>query len=103
MEGKGDRDKGQADLNVPVKNESPVDPSWIKQGEPYKIFHAHLDKAPKFKGSAICIKYHIKGSCAWGDNCRRKASHTNDLDKDTKSKFGDWVKMCRDTAEEGKN
>ena len=102
-ETKADKGKGQAELNVPVQNDSPVDPSWIKQGEPYKIFHAQIDKAPKFKGKAMCIKFHVKGTCAWGENCRRKASHTNNLDEETKAKFGEWVKMCRDGAEEGTN
>ncbi len=96
-------DKGQADPNSPVTNDSPADPTWIKQGEPMKIFHDHLDKAPKFKGKPICINYHVKGSCSWGDGCRRKASHTSNLDDETKTKFGEWVKMCRDLAEEGKN
>ena len=102
-EPKADKGKGQAELNVPVQNESPVDPSWIKQGEPYKIFHAQIDKAPKFKGKAMCIKFHVKGTCAWGENCRRKASHTNNLDEETKARFGEWVKMCREGADEGNN
>ena len=51
----------------------------------------------------ICVNYHLKGVCAWGENCRRKASHTSNLDEETKTKFGEWVKACRDEAEEGKN
>jgi hypothetical protein len=102
-EPKGDKDKGPADLNAPVINASPIDPTWIKQGEPMKIFHDHLDKAPKYKGKPLCINYHIKGMCSWGEGCRRKASHTSNLDEETKTKIGEWVKMCRDLAEEGKN
>ena len=91
--------KGQAELNVPVKNTSPVDQTWIKQGEPLRIFHAHMEKAPKFKNQPICINYHLKGSCSWGANCRRKDTHTNKFDEDTKTKFGEWVKTCREQAD----
>ena len=68
-----------------------------------KIFHNRMDKVPKYMGKPMCINYHVKGLCSWGEGCRRKASHTSNLDEDTKTKFGDWVKMCRTEAEEGKN
>jgi hypothetical protein len=100
---RADKEKGQADVNTPAKNTSPIDPTWIKQGEPLKYFNENMDKAPKFKGKPMCIKYHLKGSCSWGDGCRRKESHTSNIDEDTKTKFSEWVKMCRDLAEGGTN
>ena len=90
-EGKG----GKPSLNTEVKNTSPVDPSWIKKNESYKVFSKHVETLPTLNGKAICIKYHVKGACGWGDNCTRKNTHTDKFDDETKEKFDTWIKMCR--------
>ena len=90
-DGKG----GKPSLNTEVKNTSPVDPSWIKKNESYKVFSKHVETVPTLNGKAICIKYHVKGACGWGENCTRKNTHTDKFDDDTKEKFDTWIKMCR--------
>ena len=87
----------------PVKNTSPIDKSWIKKNESYMIYHNHSKSAPTLDGKAICLKYHVKGMCAQGDACPRKASHTDKFDAETKTKFDEWVKTCREKDVEGNN
>ena len=79
-----------------VKNESPVDPSWIRKGENYaETFNKHLSTLPKCKGKQICVKFHVQGTCPFGDACQRKDTHNNDFDEKAKREFGDWIKKCR--------
>ena len=84
--------------NTAAINTSPINKDWIKEGESFGIFHAHMATAPKFDGSSICIKYHVKGSCPFGENCPRKKTHTNAFDEKTKSDFEAWLKMCHKSA-----
>ena len=82
----------------PIKNSSPVDPSWIKRGENYNVFQPHVKSIPLLNGNPICAKYHVKGVCSYGDECQRKSSHTNKFDESTKAAFSAWVAKCRHLA-----
>jgi hypothetical protein len=78
-----------------AKNTTPADVSWIVKGE-YPTFHKHLGGIPKFRGKAICAKYHLMGVCTYGDSCQRKESHTGNLDATTKKAMDKWVEQCRE-------
>ena len=79
-----------------AKNTSPVDPSWIIKDENYGlVFTKHIGTAPKCKGKQICVKFHAKGFCSFGDGCKRKDTHNDKFDDKAKREFGDWLKMCR--------
>jgi hypothetical protein len=54
--------------------------------------------APKFQGASVCVKYHVRGLCSFGDKCQRKHSHTNAFDNKAKADLDAWVKMCRKSA-----
>ena len=84
--------------NMAVKNSSPINEDWIREGESFNIFRAQMATTPTFKGTTICVKYHVLGSCPFGDGCQRKQSHTNALDEKAKADFDSWVKMCRKAA-----
>ena len=91
----GDGKGGKPTVHDSAKNASPVNAAWIKKGESFKIFQKYADSVPTLNGKSICLKYHVKGSCSFGDSCKRADSHTNKFDDDTKKKFDSWVKMCR--------
>jgi hypothetical protein len=103
QEGGGAGKGGKPTLSTEVKNTSPVDPTWIKKNESYKVFNKHIDTVPTLNGKAICVKYHVKGVCGWGEDCQRKETHTDKFDEDTKTKLDTWIKMCRSDKPEGKN
>jgi hypothetical protein len=84
--------------NMAAKNTSPINEDWIREGESFNIFRAQMSSTPMFKGTTICVKYHVLGSCSFGDGCQRKQSHTNALDETAKAEFDSWVKMCRKAA-----
>ena len=90
--------KRKAAAFSPAKNSSPVEPNWIKKGENYNVFQPHVKSIPCLHGSPICAKYHVKGICNYGDECQRKASHTNKFDESTKAAFSAWVAKCRQSA-----
>ena len=51
-----------------IQNGSPVDKVWyLSDKESYGALHMNMKSIPKFKGMAICAKYHLKGSCNFGD------------------------------------
>ena len=81
-----------------IKNTSPVDKSWIKAGENTTLFHKHMSQAPKLRGEQICLKFHVQGSCPYGENCARKNTHTSDFDDATRNAYGSWVKKCREKS-----
>jgi len=88
--------RSKTDAADAVQNASPVDKAWyLSDKESYGAFHKHMKDIPKFKGTAICAKYHLKGSCDFGDKCSRKATHTGSFDAATKAAFGAWVSKCR--------
>jgi hypothetical protein len=82
-----------------TKNPSPVNPGWIKKGENFNVFQPHVSTIPLLNGNPICAKYHVKGVCNYGDECLRKASHTNKFDEYTKAAFSSWVAKCRQLAD----
>ena len=67
---------------------------YLTDKESYGTFPTNMKSIPKFKGKAICAKYHLKGFCEYGDKCNRKVSHTRSFDSTTKAAFGDWVTKC---------
>ena len=83
-----------------MKNTSPLDSTWIKTDENYrKTFNKHMREAPKCKGRAICIKFHVTGYCAFGNDCQRKDTHENEFfDDKAKRELGKWIQMCRNKA-----
>ena len=83
-----------------VKNNSPIDKSWIKVGENFSAFHNDMKSAPKLRGEVICVKYHIQGFCPYGDKCARKNTHTSDFDDGTKKAFGSWIKKVREGVDQ---
>ena len=88
--------RSKTDAADAVQNASPVDKAWyLSDKESYGAFHKNMKDIPKFKGTAICAKYHLKGSCDFGDKCSRKATHTGSFDAATKAAFGAWVSKCR--------
>ena len=90
------KDRGKRSKTDTVQNGSPVDKAWyLSDKESYGAFHKNMKSIPKFKGTPICSKYHLKGSCDFGDKCSRKATHTGSFDAATKAAFGDWVSKCR--------
>ena len=99
-DGEGDGKDGKPIVYKGAKNTSPIDPSWIKKGEPFKVFQRHMKSVPTFDGNPICLKYHVKGACAFGESCKRADTHTNKFDEDTKEKFDAWVKLCRADKQE---
>ena len=100
QDGKGSGKGGKPVVDDEVVNTSPVDPAWIKKKESLQIFHKNLESMPTLKGKQICLKYHVKGVCSFGESCRHKDTHTNDFDDDTKEKFGAWLKLCREKPNE---
>jgi hypothetical protein len=84
--------------NTAAVNTSPIDEDWIKLDEPFGIFNNHMATAPKFQGASVCVKYHVRGLCSFGDKCQRKHSHTNAFDNKAKADLDAWVKMCRKSA-----
>ena len=97
MSNKKDRGKrSKTDAADAIQNGSPVDKAWyLSDKESYGAFHKNMKSIPKFKGMAICAKYHLKGSCDFGDKCSWKATHTRSFDAATKAVFGDWESKCR--------
>jgi len=78
-----------------IQNRSLVDKAWyLSDKESYEAFHMNMKSIPKFKGMAICTKYHLKGSCNFGDKCSQKATHTGPFDTAMKPVFGNWVSKC---------
>jgi Zinc finger C-x8-C-x5-C-x3-H type (and similar) len=89
---------------TPHKNSSPVDPAWLlKPNEGYGAFAKQIHLVPLFKGAAICAKFHVQGSCPFGDTCSRAVSHTNKLDAAAKSAMDVWVQQCRGVAPAASN
>ena len=90
---KGKRSK--TDAADVIQNRSLVGKAWyLLDKESYGAFHKNMKSIPKFKGMAICAKYHLEGSSDFGDKCSRKATHTRSFDVATKAAFGDWVSKC---------
>ena len=79
----------------PATKDSNNSPWKIKTDENLKAFHEHSKDLPKFNNTQLCLKYHILGSCPLGDTCRRKSSHTTDLDQKTTDSMNSWVNKVR--------
>jgi hypothetical protein len=80
------------------KNDAPIKESWMKKGENFQIFKEQMKTVPSHQGNPICVKYHVKGVCTYGDGCQRKLTHTNKFDEATTAAFDAWVTKCRRLA-----
>ena len=86
--------------NTAIINTSPINRDWIRDDESFGIFYAHMSSAPKFDGTSICVKYHVRDSCPFDEDCLRRKTHTNAFDEKAKAGFDAWVKMCGKVAAE---
>jgi hypothetical protein len=57
-----------------------------------------MKTVPNHQGNPICVKYHVKGVCTYGDGCQRKLTHTNKFDEATTAAFDAWASKCRRLA-----
>ena len=88
------------DKSTPVINESPNSAWKLKENESFgRVFGGRMQSIPKYRGENICGRYHIMGKCRLGDSCRRAVSHCP-LTGDAKQAMDDWVKKCRNAAQE---
>jgi hypothetical protein len=80
--------------NMAATNTLPINKDWIKLDKPFSIFNNHMATAPKFQGASVCVKYHVRGLCLFGNKCQRKHLHTNAFDNKAKADLDVWIKMC---------
>lgn len=75
-----------------VKNQNLQQRFKLCDGETYsQVFNPHLSSCPKWNGTGICVRYHVKGYCF--SDCPRKSTH-KDLPQAQGSAFAKWCQEC---------